>query len=312
MSFPTIPDITPDINIKREDAINLLLISIALEEMSMADLIDAEVKKICSVVKNDENKYNANDLKEINRSVDQTLKDIIKLQMLLQFKLENVQEIPCSCTTTSSTSSTTTTTTTTTTSTSTTTTTTTITATTTSTSTTTTTTKTTTTMTTTTTTTTKSTTSTSTTTTAKKKCKCYMIGTAQGCVSKKCDAFFGGTACVKTSICSSCYGKWNNLLSYCTRKDDVSEKIKAFPCDLKIECHSIKNPYAIKINGKCSIVREICSQKDISDTGSFELTIWDTFWANSFRMVITADNKPILDHDSGKVTINGFGPIIGK
>ena len=41
MSFPTIPDITPDIDIDFCDAVNLLLSSIALEEISLSRLMDA-------------------------------------------------------------------------------------------------------------------------------------------------------------------------------------------------------------------------------------------------------------------------------
>lgn len=50
MSMPNIPDICPEICINREDSINLLLASIALEEFSLADLIEAESKKIKAVL----------------------------------------------------------------------------------------------------------------------------------------------------------------------------------------------------------------------------------------------------------------------
>ncbi|HPB48116.1 MAG TPA: hypothetical protein PLX16_05830, partial [Exilispira sp.] len=46
MSFPTIPDITPTININRSDVINLLLASIAFEELGLAHIINAEAEKI--------------------------------------------------------------------------------------------------------------------------------------------------------------------------------------------------------------------------------------------------------------------------
>ncbi|MEG2000960.1 MAG: hypothetical protein RR053_06180 [Evtepia sp.] len=102
MSFPNIPDITPDINITLEDSVNLLLASIAMEEMSLSKLMDAETAKILCVLK-DCRRDGAilPDAIEINQSVNSTIQNMIKLQMLLQFKLEKVQTmIPGSSTTT--------------------------------------------------------------------------------------------------------------------------------------------------------------------------------------------------------------------
>lgn len=104
MSFPNIPDINPEINISFEDAINLLLISIAMEEISLSKMLDAETNKILSLLENKPdfteeknsrgyNEYSTQDMLAINKSVNDTIKNMIKLQMLLQFKLENVKEI---------------------------------------------------------------------------------------------------------------------------------------------------------------------------------------------------------------------------
>jgi hypothetical protein len=46
MSMPNIPDITPDIDLKREDVINLLLTSIALEEIGISHILNAEGEKL--------------------------------------------------------------------------------------------------------------------------------------------------------------------------------------------------------------------------------------------------------------------------
>ncbi|MDR5658559.1 hypothetical protein RH915_03550 [Serpentinicella sp. ANB-PHB4] len=46
MSFPNIPDVTPEIDIDREDVINLLLASIAFEELGLAHIFNAEAEKI--------------------------------------------------------------------------------------------------------------------------------------------------------------------------------------------------------------------------------------------------------------------------
>lgn len=102
MSQPSIPDINPDITIDREDAINLLLASIAMEELGLAHIINAEGEKIQAAVgtlKNAEDKAipalagSVEDLIAINSSVNSTLKTVIKKEMLLQFKLENVIDI---------------------------------------------------------------------------------------------------------------------------------------------------------------------------------------------------------------------------
>jgi hypothetical protein len=50
--MPTIPDIKPKIEIKFEETIVLLLSSIALEELGLAHIINAEAEKIQEVVKN--------------------------------------------------------------------------------------------------------------------------------------------------------------------------------------------------------------------------------------------------------------------
>ncbi|OWZ83827.1 hypothetical protein [Natranaerobius trueperi] len=91
MSFPNIPDVTPDINIEREDVINLTLASIAFEELGLAHIINAEGEKIQTGLDFAENN---DDLVEINRSVERTLRSAIKKQMLLQFKLEDTLDIP--------------------------------------------------------------------------------------------------------------------------------------------------------------------------------------------------------------------------
>ncbi|HZJ85293.1 MAG TPA: hypothetical protein VFD02_07115, partial [Syntrophomonadaceae bacterium] len=113
--------VNPHISITYEDAINLLLTSIAMEEISLSKMLDAETEKIlsvlgdCEVHKNDIkghriSNYSPNEIIAINKSVNDTVKNMIKLQMLLQFKLESVKEmLPSTGSTTTSTSTTTTT-----------------------------------------------------------------------------------------------------------------------------------------------------------------------------------------------------------
>ncbi len=114
MSFPNIPEVDASINIILEDSVNLLLASIAFEELGLAHIINAEAEKIQYVLGTLEDQEppatppTIDDLLEINRSVDLTLRNVIKNQILLQFKLEDTLSI--STTTTSTTTTTTTTT----------------------------------------------------------------------------------------------------------------------------------------------------------------------------------------------------------
>lgn len=112
MSFPNIPDIEPVIDMDSCDAVNLLLSSIAMEEMSLANLMNAEHDKIRHVLDRCQHGgCTLRDVTEVNKSAEDMIKTIIKLQMLLQFKLENVRELmPCTKTTTTTTTTTTSTT----------------------------------------------------------------------------------------------------------------------------------------------------------------------------------------------------------
>ncbi|UTW69086.1 hypothetical protein KHA80_18360 [Anaerobacillus sp. HL2] len=46
MSLPNIPNIKPDIDLDRDDVINLLIASIALEEIGLSHILNAEGEKL--------------------------------------------------------------------------------------------------------------------------------------------------------------------------------------------------------------------------------------------------------------------------
>ncbi|MBB5173625.1 hypothetical protein [Texcoconibacillus texcoconensis] len=98
MSMPNIPDIDPTINLEREDVINLLLASVALEELGLAHIINAEAEKIQAALGTLPNtnleEATLSELMEVNESVNKTLKTVVKKEMLLQFKLEDILELP--------------------------------------------------------------------------------------------------------------------------------------------------------------------------------------------------------------------------
>ncbi|MFT8351420.1 hypothetical protein [Clostridium saccharoperbutylacetonicum] len=94
MSMPNIPNITPLININREQAINMIMASIAMEEMGLANILNAESERIQYIL--DKNKCSSvlpKDIKEINNGVEKVIRDVTRLQILLQEKLESVISI---------------------------------------------------------------------------------------------------------------------------------------------------------------------------------------------------------------------------
>ena len=92
MGMPNIPDIKPKIEITFEETITLLLASIALEELSLAHIMNAEAEKIQEIVKTPCNNKLC-DLVTIDKSVERMMRDVIKKEMLLEFKFENILEL---------------------------------------------------------------------------------------------------------------------------------------------------------------------------------------------------------------------------
>ena len=77
--------------VSRRQAITDIIESIAMEEKGIAAILKAEAKKIQKVV--DCACPESTEIVEINNSVCHCLKNIIKLQILLEFKLEEVSDI---------------------------------------------------------------------------------------------------------------------------------------------------------------------------------------------------------------------------
>ncbi|GKU78786.1 hypothetical protein [Paenibacillus sp. L3-i20] len=93
MSQANIPNITPTITITTVDAVNLLLASIALEEIGLAHIINAEAEKIQYVVGTLPGlsvPATISDLLTINASVRTTLNAVGKKEFLLLSKLQSI------------------------------------------------------------------------------------------------------------------------------------------------------------------------------------------------------------------------------
>lgn len=93
MSMPTIPDINPIVNIDRDDAVTVIIASIAMEELAISHILNAEGEKLQYVLGTlkDRNPGEITfcDIMEVNKSIQKTLRDVIQTEMLLQFKLED-------------------------------------------------------------------------------------------------------------------------------------------------------------------------------------------------------------------------------
>lgn len=98
MSFPHIPNITPSLHLTRSQVVNLLLTSIAFEELSLAHVINSEAEKLQAAIGtlpgSSVRVNSVPQLLSVNQSVNRTLQTALKTQMLLQFKLENVNDLP--------------------------------------------------------------------------------------------------------------------------------------------------------------------------------------------------------------------------
>ncbi|MCD1258795.1 hypothetical protein B5M42_008090 [Paenibacillus athensensis] len=91
MSMPNIPDINPLITLSREEVVYLLLSSIALEEISMSHIMNAEGEKLQRMLQMEHLTFH--EMLLANKSVERMLRSVIKNQMLLQFKLEDVIDL---------------------------------------------------------------------------------------------------------------------------------------------------------------------------------------------------------------------------
>jgi len=283
MSLPNIPDIHPDINLKFEDVINMLLASIAMEEESLAKLMDAETNKISCVLGDCKHhdctpggKGQAgchrdsllHDALQINKSVDDTIKDMIKFQMLLQFKLENIQEL-LPCTTTTTTTSTTTTTTTT--------------------------------CTVTTTHTTTCTTSTCSTTTKKECCCCSLTGTGKGYVPNCCDELHHQLVTLYAFLYSS--DLRNRTVRYSVGENGADLLLRAAGCSVKMQCPGCCSDKLV-IYGKGTAEKPSEEKPDCPVQVDFILTVGRKISDNlEFRMEIKSDKNPGFNHDSGFVQV---------
>ena len=97
MSMPNIPDITPTIELTREDALNIILSSIGMEELSLAHIVNAEAEKIQFALGTLDvpgaTPATLEEIMAVNTSAKKMLRDVIKNQMLIGMKMEDTVEL---------------------------------------------------------------------------------------------------------------------------------------------------------------------------------------------------------------------------
>ncbi|WP_332286079.1 BclA C-terminal domain-containing protein [Bacillus velezensis] len=98
MSQPNLPNITPVVTLSRDDTINLLLSSIAMEELGMAHILNAEGEKIQYALGTIPGltgpPSSLADILNLNESVRDTLDSLMKQELLLDSKLDSISNIP--------------------------------------------------------------------------------------------------------------------------------------------------------------------------------------------------------------------------
>lgn len=92
MSMPNYPTISPEIT--REKALNMIIASIAMEELGLSHIINAEGEKLQYVLGTLPNQYGScasvKDVLDVNKSITELLETVMENQILLKNKLEKV------------------------------------------------------------------------------------------------------------------------------------------------------------------------------------------------------------------------------
>nr|WP_206335259.1 collagen-like protein [Bacillus velezensis] len=98
VSQPNLPNITPVVTLSRDDTINLLLSSIAMEELGMAHILNAEGEKIQYALGTIPGltgpPSSLADILNLNESVRDTLDSLMKQELLPGSKLDSISNIP--------------------------------------------------------------------------------------------------------------------------------------------------------------------------------------------------------------------------
>ena len=97
MSMPNILNLNPQISVNRDDAVNIILSSIGMEELSLAHILNAEAEKIQFALGTLETAggqaSSMTDILETNKLASKMVRNVIKNQMLLSMKMEDTVDL---------------------------------------------------------------------------------------------------------------------------------------------------------------------------------------------------------------------------
>ena len=94
MSVPNIPNITPEICLEDNSVANLMLSSIALEEIALSHLIEAESLKLTSYINSNSCSSNYFDeVLTINKSIESILDKVHSIESILTNKVKMISEM---------------------------------------------------------------------------------------------------------------------------------------------------------------------------------------------------------------------------
>ena len=95
--MPNIPNLNPQISVSRDDAVNIILSSIGMEELSLAHILNAEAEKIQFALGTLETAggqaSSMTDILETNKLASKMVRNVIKNQMLLSMKMEDTVDL---------------------------------------------------------------------------------------------------------------------------------------------------------------------------------------------------------------------------
>jgi hypothetical protein len=142
-----------------------------------------------------------------------------------------------------------------------------------------------------------------------------LTGNAGGLVTSKNDYFHQGQANIEANV--SCYnGAYReNILAYRVKKEKFTQRMTVLPQQLSFEYEALVEQTKTAgsgrwiISGKGATDRLAQGREPLTDDCRFTFSFWheasQSFMEKLFRMVIIAENKPELSHDSGVVTYSG-------